>query len=152
MPAVVRGGRRQGVQGSPRGASSGGRGSARGGSSRSAGAIPGQMAAIGRLDLSPRAVVVCLSAGVLALAAVLATGARAERIGASISHGLDGMVIGMGLKLDRVYIEGESPEASAAIQRSCVDGSRKPIAAMAIRSRNWVASSQPRRRPRNGGV
>lgn len=116
MPAVVRGGRRQSSnQPAKRGAPpSKGRGRA----PRNAPAIPGKMAAIGRLDLSPRAVVISIAAGVVLLAGVLATGARAERIGASISHGLDGMTAGMGLKLDKVYIEGESPEATAAIQRA----------------------------------
>ncbi len=42
--------------------------------------------------------------------------------------------------------------ASAAIQRNCVPGSRKPIAAIEINNSTWVASSQPRRRPKNGGV
>lgn len=117
MPAVVRGGRRQSSnQPAKRGAAprNGGRGRA----PRNAPAIPGKMAAIGRLDLSPRAVVISIAAGVVLLAGVLATGARAERIGASINHGLDGMTAGMGLKLDKVYIEGESPEATAAIQRA----------------------------------
>jgi len=117
MPAVVRGGRRQSSnQPAKRGAAprNGGRGRA----PRNAPAIPGKVAAIGRLDLSPRAVVISIAAGVVLLAGVLATGARAERIGASISHGVDGMTAGMGLKLDKVYIQGESPEATAAIQRA----------------------------------
>ena len=117
MPAVVRGGRRQSnKQPAKRSAApkSGGRGRA----PRNASATPDKMAAIGRLDLSPRAVAVTLFAGVLVLAGVLATGARADRIGASINHGVDGLAIGLGLKLDRVHIEGESAEASAAIQRA----------------------------------
>ena len=117
MPAVVRGGRRQSnKQPAKRSAApkSGGRGRA----PRNASATPDKMAAIGRLDLSPRAVAVTLFAGVLVLAGVLATGARADRIGASINQGVDGLAIGLGLKLDRVYIEGESAEASAAIQRA----------------------------------
>jgi cell division protein FtsQ len=76
------------------------------------------MAAIGRLDLSPRAVVISIAAGALVLAGLLATGARAERIGASIGQGVEGVVAGMGLKLEKVFIEGESPEATAAIQRA----------------------------------
>jgi cell division protein FtsQ len=116
MPAVVRGGRRQSSnQPAKRGAPPA---KGRGRAPRNAPAIPGKVAAIGRLDLSPRAVVLSIAAGVVLLAGVLATGARAERIGASIGHGLDGMTAGMGLKLDKVYIEGESPEATAAIQRA----------------------------------
>ena len=45
---------------------------------------PGKMAALGRLDLSPRAVVISIAAGALLLVGVLATGARAERIGATL--------------------------------------------------------------------
>ena len=148
MPAVVRGGRRQSSgQTAKRGAAprNGGRGRA----PRNAPAIPGKMAAIGRLDLSPRAVVISIAAGVVLLGGVLATGARAERISASIGHGVDGLVIGMGLKLDRVYIEGESPEASAAIQRAVnlqagqamtsidLDGVRQRVESV-----GWVKSAQ----------
>ncbi len=116
MPAVVRGGRRQSSNQPAKRGAPGSRG--RGRAPRNAPAIPGKMAAIGRLDLSPRAVVVSIAAGVLVLAGLLATGARAERIGASIGQGVDGLVAGMGLKLEKVFIEGESPEATAAIQRA----------------------------------
>lgn len=117
MPAVVRGGRRQSSnQPAKRPAAS--KNGGRGRSSRNAPASSGKVAAIGRLDLSPRAVMICLAAGVVVLGGVLATGARAHRIGQSISAGLDGAAVGMGLKLDKVFIEGESAEASAAIQRA----------------------------------
>ena len=115
MPAVVRGGRRQSSnQPAKRGSASGSKG--RGRAPRNAPAIPGKMAAIGRLDLSPRAVVISIAAGVVLLAGVLATGARAERIGASIGRGVDGVAVGMGLKLEKVFIEGESPEATVAVR------------------------------------
>lgn len=116
MPAVVRGGRRQSSKQPAKrpGAPKGGRGRA----PRNASAVPRKVAAIGRLDLSPRAVVISIAAGAVLLAGVLATGARAERIGASIGDGLDGLAVGMGLKLEKVFIEGESVEAAAAIQRA----------------------------------
>lgn len=116
MPAVVRGGRRQSAKQPAKrpAAPRGGRGRA----PRNAQATPGKMAAIGRLDLSPRAVMISIAAGVVLLAGVLATGARADRIGASIGQGVDGMAVGMGLKLDKVFIEGESAEATGAIQRA----------------------------------
>ena len=116
MPAVVRGGRRQNSK-QPASRPAASRGS-RGRAPRNAPATPGKVAAIGRMDLSPRAVVVSIVAGALLLAGVLATGARADRIGASVGRGLDGLAVGMGLKLEKVYIEGESAEASAAIQRA----------------------------------
>jgi len=117
MPAVVRGGRRQSSK-QPAKRSAAPKSGGRGRSPRNASATPDKMAAIGRLDLSPRAVAISIVAGVAVLAAVLATGARADRIGASISEGVDGLAIGMGLKLERVFIEGESAEATAAIQRA----------------------------------
>ncbi len=147
MPAVVRGGRRQSSkQPAQRSAApKGGRGRA----PRNAPATPGKMAAIGRLDLSPRAVVISLMAGVVVLAGVLATGARAERIGASIGHGIDGMAVGMGLKLEKVFIEGESAEATAAIQRAVqlnADQAMTSIDLDAVRERveqvGWVKSAR----------
>ena len=147
MPAVVRGGRRQSSkQPAQRSAApKGGRGRA----PRNAPATPGKVAAIGRLDLSPRAVVISLMAGVVVLAGVLATGARAERIGASIGQGVDGMAVGMGLKLERVFIEGESAEATAAIQRAVqlnADQAMTSIDLDAVRERvegvGWVKSAR----------
>jgi len=148
MPAVVRGGRRQSSnQPAKRGASpkSGGRGRA----PRNAPATPGKMAALGRLDLSPRAVMISIAAGVVVLAAVLATGARAERIGASFGRGVDGMTAALGLKLERVHIEGESPEAQAAIQRAIQLNADQPMTSIdldAVRERvetvGWVKSAR----------
>lgn len=116
MPAVVRGGRRQSTNPPSRRSAQnpGGRGRA----PRNAPAVPGKVQAIGRLDLSPRAVVLAIAAGVVVLAGVLATGGRAERIGASVGQGLDGAAVALGLKLDKLFIEGESAEATAAIQRA----------------------------------
>jgi len=147
MPAVVRGGRRQSSnQPAKRGAP---RSQGRGRAPRNAPAIPGKMAAIGRLDLSPRAVVVSIAAGVLVLAGLLATGARAERIGASIGQGVDGVVAGMGLKLEKVFIEGESPEATAAIQRAVQLSAGQAMTSIdldAVRERveqvGWVKSAR----------
>lgn len=147
MPAVVRGGRRQSSkQPAQRSAApKGGRGRA----PRNAPATPGKVAAIGRLDLSPRAVVLSIVAGALVLTGVLATGARADRIGASIGRGVDGMAVGMGLKLEKVFIEGESAEAAAAIQRAVqlnADQAMTSIDLDAVRQRvegvGWVKSAR----------
>jgi len=120
MPAVVRGGRRQNSSQAPKRAAPKGPGRGRGPQRKpqSASGVPGKLAAIGRLDLSPRAVVISIAAGALLLVGVLATGARAERIGAAFSQGVDGVTAGMGLKLQKVSIEGESPEATRAIQQA----------------------------------
>ncbi|RZI99780.1 MAG: FtsQ-type POTRA domain-containing protein [Brevundimonas sp.] len=148
MPAVVRGGRRQSSnQPAKRGASPGSQG--RGRAARNAPATPGKMAALGRLDLSPRAVIISIVAGVVVLAGVLATGARAERISASFSHGVDGAAAGMGLKLEKVFIEGESPEATATIQRAVQLYADQPMTSIdldAVRKRveavGWVKGAR----------
>jgi len=149
MPAVVRGGRRQGSNQAPqRGSASKGGGRSRGGA-QNASAVPGKMAAIGRVDISPRTAVIALGAGALLLVGVLATGARAERIGASVSHGLDNVTAGMGLTLKRVHITGASPEAEPAIQRALGLYSGQPITSLnldAIRTRvqdvGWVKEAR----------
>jgi cell division protein FtsQ len=148
MPAVVRGGRRQSSnQPAKRGAAPKSQG--RGRAPRNAQATPGKLAALGRLDLSPRAVVISIAAGVLLLAGVLATGARAERIGASIGHGVDSMTAGLGLKLEKVFIEGESPEATRAIQQAVQLSADQPMTSIdldAVRERveaiGWVKSAR----------
>ncbi len=148
MPAVVRGGRRQSSnQPVKRGAAPKSQG--RGRAPRNAPATPGKLAALGRLDLSPRAVVISIAAGVLLLAGVLATGARAERIGASITHGMDGLTAGLGLKLEKVFIEGESPEATRAIQQAVQLSADQPMTSIdleAVRQRveaiGWVESAR----------
>ncbi len=152
MPAVVRGGRRQSSnQPAKRGAApkSQGRGRAPRNAHGQPLATPGKMAALGRLDLSPRAVVISIAAGALLLAGVLATGARAERIGASIGHGMDGMTAGLGLKLEKVFIEGESPEATRAIQQAVQLSADQPMTSIdldAVRERveaiGWVKSAR----------
>lgn len=152
MPAVVRGGRRQSSnQPAKRSAApkSGGRGRGPRNAQSHAMATPGKMTALGRLDLSPRAVMISIAAGVVVLAGVLATGARAERIGASFSRGVDGMTAAMGLKLERVHIEGESPEAEAAIQRAVQLHADQPMTSIdldAVRQRvetvGWVKSAR----------
>ncbi|MDP3368878.1 MAG: cell division protein FtsQ/DivIB, partial [Brevundimonas sp.] len=92
---------------------------------------------------------VAIAAGVLLLAGVLATGARAERIGASIGRGVDGMTAGLGLKLEKVFIEGESPEATRAIQQAVQLSADQPMTAIdldAVRRRveaiGWVKSAR----------
>ena len=107
------------------------------------------MAAIGKLDLSPRAVIISIVAGVVVLAGVLATGARAERISASFSHGVDGLASGAGLRLEKVYIQGQSPEATATIQRALQVYSDQPMTSIdldAVRKRveqvSWVKGAQ----------
>ena len=149
MPAVVRGGRRQSSNSAPkRGASSSRKGAAPRGA-RNAPVVPGKFAAVGKLDLSPRAVVISIVAGVCVLAAVLATGARAERIGASMGHGMDSLTTGMGLSLRRVHITGASAEATPAIRAALDVHAGQPITSLdlaALRDRvqgvGWVEEAR----------
>lgn len=148
MPAVVRGGRRQSSNQAPR-KSAPRKGAPRRGGSRNAPATPGKMAALGRLDLSPRAVIISFVAGVLLVGAVLFTGARADRIGASVSSGVNNQLAGMGLALNRVHVTGASDEARPAIQ-AAIDLQRgQPITAVdldAVRASveqvGWVRSAR----------
>lgn len=130
MPAVVRGGRRANVaSASKRGAGPKGQGRGRS-APGNVGGVPGKMAALGRLDLTPRAVVLSICAGVAVLALVLATGARAERIGQSVSQGMDSFTTGIGLKLSRVEINGASAEAEPAIRRALDVQAGQPITSL----------------------
>ncbi len=148
MPAVVRGGRRQSSNQAPR-KSAPRKGAPRRGASRNAPATPGKMAALGRLDLSPRAVIISFVAGVVLVGAVLFTGARADRIGASITNGVNNQLAGMGLALTRVHVTGASDEARPAIQ-AAIDLQRgQPITAVdldAVRASveqvGWVRSAR----------
>ncbi|MBD3835466.1 cell division protein FtsQ/DivIB [Brevundimonas sp.] len=149
MPAVVRGGRRQNSAQSPRRAAGSAQGRGRGGARQGGGAVPGKMAAIGRVDLSPRAVMIALAAGALVVAGVLATGARAERIGQSVSGGVDHLTAGMGLTLKRVHVTGASAEAEPVIQRALGLTAGQPIVGLdldALRQRvqsvGWVKEAR----------
>ncbi|CAN5171140.1 cell division protein FtsQ [soil metagenome] len=129
MPAVVRGGRRQNTASAPKRGAAPNRGAqARG--PRNAPVVGGKFAAVGKLDLSPRAVIISIVAGVLVLGAVLATGARAERIGVSLGHGMDRATTGMGLSLRRVHITGASAEATPAIQQALNVTAGQPITSL----------------------
>ncbi|WP_426038965.1 cell division protein FtsQ/DivIB [Brevundimonas sp. DC300-4] len=151
MPAVVRGGRRANVAPAPKrsGGPKGQGGRSRGGAPRNAGGVPGKMAALGKLDLTPRAVILSICAGFGVLALVLATGARAERIGQSVTHGMDQITTGMGLKLRRVHITGASAEATPAIQRALNVEAGQPITRLdlgalqaSIQAVGWVKEAR----------
>lgn len=150
MPAVVRGGRRQGNQAPQRGPAPRGGGRSRGGAApRNASPIPGKMAAIGRIDISPRSALIALGAGALLVVGVLATGARAERIGASVSQSVGKMTAGMGLRLNRVHITGASAEAEPSIRQALGVYAGQPITSLdldAIRDRvqgvGWIKEAR----------
>ncbi|WP_292050952.1 MULTISPECIES: cell division protein FtsQ/DivIB [unclassified Brevundimonas] len=132
MPAVVRGGRRQSGKGQP-----------------PRGAPKGRVADIGHMDMSPRVVAACLVGGVVILGAVLATGARAERITASATEKFNAVTVGMGLKINQVHVSGASPEAVGPIQRAVDLYQDQPIVSLdlnAVRERveqvGWVKEAR----------
>jgi cell division protein FtsQ len=149
MPAVVRGGRRQNTASAPKRGAAPKRGGAQGRGPRNAPVVGGKFAAVGKLDLSPRAVIISIVAGVVVLGAVLATGARAERIGMSLGHSMDRATTGMGLSLRRVHITGASAEATPAIQQALNVTAGQPITSLdldALRERvqavGWVKEAR----------
>lgn len=150
MPAVVRGGRRANAASTPkRGGASKASGARARGPKPAAGGVPGKMAALGRLDLTPRAVVLSICAGVGVLALVLATGARAERIGQSFHSGMDAITTGMGLELRRVHITGASAEATPAIRRALDVKAGQPITGLdlatlqaSVQAVGWVREAR----------
>ncbi|CAN5455689.1 cell division protein FtsQ [soil metagenome] len=149
MPAVVRGGRRQNTASAPKRGAAPKRGGAQSRGPRNAPVVGGKFAAVGKLDLSPRAVIISIVAGVIVLGAVLATGARAERIGVSLGHGVDNVTTGMGLSLRRVHITGASAEATPAIQLALNVTAGQPITSLdldALRARvqsvGWVKEAR----------
>ena len=89
MPAVVRGGRRQGTASAPRRGAAPKRG---GGQARGTNApiVGGKFAAVGKLDLSPRAVVIAIVAGIVALATTRLVDGYAFIIVGSLSGALVG--------------------------------------------------------------
>jgi cell division protein FtsQ len=140
MPAVVRGGRRRGAAGGQ---------ARRGGGPRKTPAVPGQLSALGRLDLSPRAVGAAFAGGALLIAAVFLAGGGAERIATASSRAVDGALVAAGFGLRRVYIEGASAEAEPAIQRALQLSAGQPITRIdldAVRlqaeSVGWVESAR----------
>ena len=142
MPAVVRGGRRQSSVGSAR------RAPARG-KARNAPATPGKVSAIGRLDLSPRAVAISLAAGVALLVGVMATGARGERLATGVGETVDHLTVGAGFGLRRVKIEGASAEARPAIENAIQLQSGQSILPIdlnavqaQVKSVGWVKDAQ----------
>ena len=152
MPAVVRGGRRQSSnqpsrkRSAPKGAPRRGGGRS---TPRNAAGTPGKMAALGRLDLSPRAVIISFAAGVVLVGAVLFTGARADRIGAAVTGGVNQQLAGMGLALNRVHITGASDEARPAIQAAIRLHQGQPITAidldqvrLGVEQVGWVRSAR----------
>lgn len=140
MPAVVRGGRRQG-------SSNGSRRGAKG--SRNAAAVPAKTAAIGRLDLSPRMVGAAFAGGAILIAALLLAGGGAARIAESARQTTDRASVAMGFGLQRVHITGASDEATPAIRQALDLSAGQPITRLdlnELRARveavGWVRSAR----------
>ncbi len=117
MPAVVRGGRR--TNSSPQRSRPQSRASSRpaGGAKSRRPEVPGKLAALSSLDLSPRAAAIGLGVVAMVCAGIIFTGSRAERLSAFVSGGINQQLAAAGLQLRRVHIQGASSEANRAIQQ-----------------------------------
>lgn len=140
MPAVVRGGRRRGATGGQ---------ARRGGGPRKSPAVPGQVSAVGRLDLSPRAVGAAFAAGAVLVVTVFLVTGGAARIASATTSAVDGALVAAGFGLKRVYIEGASAEAEPAIQQALQLSAGQPITRIdleAVRQQaesvGWVESAR----------
>lgn len=145
MPAVVRGGRRQ-SSGSARPAKAPAR---RGRGPRPASGVPGKLAAIGRLEISPRGVALAIAAGAVTLALVLAGGSRADDAARGLGDAYGRATAGMGLKLKRVRIEGASDAVKPQIAAALDLEKDQPLATLdleAVRGRvrqvGWVREAR----------
>ena len=81
-----------------------------------AGYVPGKLGAVTAMDL-PQHFTLIIVAGVVALSLVvaLATGHRAEKIASTIGVGFEHELGRMGLKVDKLTVQGASPAAQADI-------------------------------------
>jgi cell division protein FtsQ len=99
--------------------------------------------------MSPRVVAATLVVGVGILAAVLATGARAERISMAVSERFDSVTTGMGLKVRQIHVTGASSEAAAGVRAAVGVHADQPIVSLdlaAVRDRvqsvGWVKEAR----------
>jgi cell division protein FtsQ len=78
--------------------------------------VPGKLGAVTAVDLPPHFTLIVV-AGVIAATMVvaLATGHRAEKIASNIGGGIDNGLAHMGLKVDKLTVQGASPAAQADI-------------------------------------
>ena len=128
MPAVVRGGRRQSSKPAPKKTAKAA--SARG-PQRGAALPAGKLHAMSHFGLSPQvtglAVVAIL---LLGGAVVMFTGGRAEALSAAVNNAIDGGMAGAGFRLEKVHVEGASPEALASIKSKLGLYRGQPLARM----------------------
>lgn len=126
MPAVVRGGRRQTTK------SAGGRAPRQGAKPR--GRAPARPA--GKLDLVGRVPIpnalLWGGAGLCAVAllAVGALGGWGEALARGVGGGLDRQLAAMGVRLERVHIQGATPAGQAAIRRALDLRAGQPLAGL----------------------
>jgi cell division protein FtsQ len=113
MPAVVRGGRNKSSRSAPKKTAKAYPGQVH----PRSGAPAGKLRALGQVGLPPTIVGACvgllLSAGALV---VLMTGGRAHALAAGIGGVFDDRLADVGFELEKVHVEGASPQTLAAIK------------------------------------
>ncbi len=146
MPAVVRGGRNKSSRSAPKKTAKASHGQAY---SRS-GAPAGKLRALGQVGLPPTVIGISigliLSAGALAL---LFTGGRAHALTAKVGEAFGEQLAGAGFKLEKVHVEGASPETLAAIKANLGLSRGDPMVGLdlaAVRARvegvGWVRQAK----------
>ncbi|MFC0633397.1 cell division protein FtsQ/DivIB [Brevundimonas balnearis] len=107
------------------------------------------MSALGRLDLSPRAVGLAFSATATAVVIVLLASGGGERLIGAVTTAADRGVVAAGFGLRRVSIEGASREAEPMIQRALQLSAGQPITRLDltalredVESVGWVRSAK----------
>jgi cell division protein FtsQ len=144
MPAVVRGGRRQSSKAAPKK-------TAKTGSRSSAARAPvGKLHAMSGIGLSPQATGGAVL-GLLLLGASLAlfTGGRAQALGHAVTSAVDHRLAAFGFRVEKVHLEGVSPEAAPAVKAALGLSRGEPLARMdlaAIKARveqvGWVKEAK----------
>jgi len=134
MPAVVRGGRRQASvsKAAPKKTASTQR---RKGKGQPQGRPAGKLHALQALAIPDRAVVLAVG-GVLVLGAglVLFTHGRAQALTQAATNAFDGRLAAMGLKLERVHLEGASADAEPAIKAALDLRRGEPITSLDLKA------------------
>lgn len=142
MPAVMRGDRRRKAQNSTR--------TGKAGAQPRRGPTAVKLHAARQFGIPPRFVnAVAVGVLVTGLSLVMFTGGRAQALGSAVGRAVDGRLAAAGFRLERVKLEGVSPEAAPAVKIALDLQRGQPLAGMdlyAVKARvesvGWVESAE----------